>query len=202
MAQHFHLEEFEQWNESSGTGIFSGRGAHGKASDTIRVTFYEQGYKAGWDDAVVASQEDQASISAELAHNLQDLGFTFHEARSHIIHSLEPLLQALVEKLLPELFASTLAQRILEEIASLVNQAADTPIHVVVAPCNRPVLEAALANATCPLVLMEEPSLSAGQVYLRSGRFEKQIDLDSAISTISEALTALSQDTTGAFAHG
>lgn len=202
MAQHFHLEEFEHWIGSSGTGKFSGPGTQGKESDTIRVTFYEQGYKAGWDDAVVASQEDQASIGAELAHNLQDLGFTFHEARSHIIHSLEPLLQALVEKLLPELFANTLAQRILEEVASLIDQAADTPIQVVIAPCNMPVLEPALANATCPLELIEEPSLSPGQVYLRSRRVEKEINLDSAISSISEALTALGQDTTGAFAHG
>ena len=202
MAQLFHLEEFEQWIGNSGIGKFSGSGAQGKESDTIRVTFYEQGYKAGWDDAVVASQQDQANISAELAHNLQDLGFTFHEARSHIIHSIEPLLQALVEKLLPELFAQTLAQRILDEIVSLVDQAADTPIQVVIAPCNLPILEPVLANATCPLELIEEPSLSAGQVYLRSGQIEKQIDLDSAISSISEALTALGQESTGAFAHG
>jgi len=204
MAQLFHLEEFEHQNSQTlSKGFAAGAGASPGDGDSVRVTFYEQGYKAGWDDAAAAAGEDQAKIGAELSHNLQDLGFTFHEARSHVIRSMEPLLLALVEKLLPELFAETFAQRILEEIMPLADKAADAPIQVVIAPSNRASLEPILAAATtCPLELVDEPSLGPGQVFLRSGQLEKQVDLESAISAISDAIAAIGQEASGAFANG
>jgi flagellar M-ring protein FliF len=51
-------------------------------ADAERLAAYEQGYRAGWDDAVRAEAADQARIGAELARNLQEMSFSFHEARS------------------------------------------------------------------------------------------------------------------------
>ena len=199
MAQLLRLEEFAT-DAPSG---FGGTGAGAADSDTQRMASYEQGYQAGYDDAARTASEDQTRISAELSLNLQNLGFTFHEARSHVIQSLEPLLLALVEKLLPELVAKTIGQRILEEIAPLAEMAADTPIQVVIAPSCRAAIEPLLTAASAyPLELINEPSLGVGQVFLRSGKHEKQIDMDSVLAAITDAMAALERENSGAFAHG
>jgi len=113
------------------------------------------------------------------------------------------LMTALVENLLPEIIAKTIGQRVLQEILPLAETAADTPIQVVISPQSRPALEALLIGATThPLEVAEEPSLGPGQVYLRSGAFEKHIDMEAAISKITAAVAALSQQNEEVFANG
>ncbi|MCZ4339947.1 hypothetical protein, partial [Shewanella colwelliana] len=46
------------------------------AIDEARLASYEQGYAAGGDDAVSAQGEEKNQLAADLAHNLQSLGFT------------------------------------------------------------------------------------------------------------------------------
>ncbi len=206
MAQLLRLEEFElddPVNISGGGQFQLGTGVKPDTAEVARIAAYEQGYSAGWDDGSNAAGDDQTRMSTEFSHNLQDLGFTFHEAKSHVIHSLSPLLLALADKLLPELVARTLGQKILEEIIPLAELAAETPIQLVVAPSNRAALEPLLATATaCPLEITEEPTLGPGQVYLRSGKIEKHIDLESVIQTLSDAIATVEQGSQGAFAHG
>jgi flagellar assembly protein FliH len=171
--------------------------------ESVKVSAYEQGYSAGWEDAAQSAESDKSRISTEFAHNLQDLGFTFHEARSHVIRSLHPLLEALVGKLLPELSAQTIGQRIIEEFVPLAETAADTPIQIEVAPGNSEALQPFLdAHSNHPFELREEPSLSPGQVYLRSGSTEKHIDLVGALSNIQSALNALHYTNKEAFSNG
>ena len=153
---------------------------------------YEQGYSAGWDDAIRADEEAQARISAEFARNLQDLGFTFHEARAHVMRAMEPLLIEMVSKFLPAVAAEGLAALVLEEILPLADQAADGPIDLMVPVGLGAKLEALLADhSAIPVRMVEEPSLGEGQVLLRSSKLEKRIDLDEAISKVSDALSAL-----------
>ena len=64
-----------------------------------RLEAYEQGYKAGWDDAATAQADDHTRISAGFARNLQELSFTYHEAKGQILGSLEPLLKEMVTKI-------------------------------------------------------------------------------------------------------
>ncbi len=206
MGLQLQLEEFQNNDASTflkEMGLNPVSGKSNKFDETGGVNLYEQGYKAGWDDSARMADEDQSKFSTEFAHNLQDLGFTFHEARSHVIHSMEPLLNALVEKFIPELMAQTLVPLILQELIPLVEDIADAPIQIVISPSNLIALEPLLTAATtCPLDLSEEPSLGPGQVFLRSGKIEKQIDLDSALATIANAITALGNNSDEAFAHG
>lgn len=150
---------------------------------------YETGYKAGWDDAVNAEEETRARIGAELARNLQDLGFTFHEARSHVIKALEPLLGEMVDTVLPELVTQTIGQTIIEEVLPLAETASDAPIEILLCPNNKPAVEALVTGALpMALTFIEEPSLSEGQVFLRLGTKERKIDLDGALDRIRVAI--------------
>lgn len=204
MAKLFHLEEFEPLALVDSWAPVDEHGAGTPAARKLAgVQSYEQGYQAGWEDAALAATQEQDQFSAEFSHNLQDIGFTFHEARSHVVGSMEGLLNALVDTLLPDVLAKSVGARILEEIIPMAEAAADRPIQIVVSPDNKRLVEPLLAEKTiCPLELVEEPSLGPGQVFLRSGEIGKKIDLDGVIAQVKEAFDALLEDNREAFAHG
>lgn len=159
------------------------------ALEEAKLASYESGYSAGWEDAAAAQSDDQAKIGADLARNLQSLSFTYHEARAHILRAIEPLLEQIVGRLLPDLARETLAPIVLEVLLPLAEKMADTPITLVLNPAARAGVEALLEKATAiPLTLVEEPSLGEGQVYLRLGASETHIDLDRATAEIATAV--------------
>lgn len=172
-------------------------------TEAARLEAYEAGYRAGWDDAARAEAEDQSRIGAEFARNLQDLGFTFHEARAHVMQALEPLLTGMVEKVLPRLVSETIGQTVVEDLMPLASAAAGQPVEVVVSPANRSVVEDMLMRAdTVPFVLVEEPTLAEGQVYLRSGALEREIDFTDTVDRMAAAIGSLFQLNEKAFQHG
>lgn len=159
------------------------------ALEDIRMQAYEQGYTAGWDDAAAAQTDDQTRIKSDFARNLQSLGFTFQEARMHVLRAIQPLLLQIISRLLPEMARETLASIALETLMPLADEMADAPVTVVLNPVSRPAVEALLEQATgLPLVVIEEPSLGEGQVYLRMGDNETRIDLDRATASIANAV--------------
>ncbi len=160
--------------------------------EAVRLAGYEAGYQAGWDDATKADEQQRERIGAEFARNLQDLGFTFHEARSHVMQALEPLLGSMVSKVLPQLVSDTIGQAIVEELLPLAADAADCPIEIVTYPQGKATLEEFLTDSiTVPLSIVEEDTLAEGQVYIRMGNTEKQIDLSGAVQRIGEAIDGL-----------
>lgn len=159
------------------------------ALEEARLAAYEQGYAAGWDDAATAASDELARLKLDLARNLQSLGFTYHEARLHVLRGVEPLLQDIVTRLLPEMARAALAPLVLESLMPLAARMADAPVTLVISPAARAAAES-LIDRSCnlPLTLLEEPSLGEGQAYLRLGDCETRIDLDRAIADITAAL--------------
>jgi len=159
------------------------------AVEDVRLMGYETGYTAGWEDAVEADREDQDRISIELANNLQKLAFTFEEARSHVLRSVQPLVTQLATRLLPDLAQSVLAPVVLDTLMPLIDTMSDAPIRVVLNPASRPAVERLLSQAAgLPLIFEEEATLGEGQVYLRFSEVEYRVDLDQAISDITRAV--------------
>lgn len=157
--------------------------------EEAKLASYDAGYSAGWEDAAAAQTGDQTRIRADLARNLQALSFTFHEARSHVLSGLQPLLEQIVGRLLPELARESLPGIVLDTLMPLAEQLAEAPVTLVLNPAARPAVEALLEAATgMVLKLEEEPSLSEGQVYLRFDRSETLIDLDRATAEITAAV--------------
>lgn len=180
------LEVFETAQEPSEKAIVV---LDALALEDSKLAAYDQGYSAGWEDATTAQSDDQTRMRADLARNLQSLGFTYHEARTHVLRAVEPLLQQVVGRLLPALARESLAPVVLEVLMPLVEKLADAPISLVVNPASRAAVETLLAAATnLPITIVEEPSLSEGQAYLRLGATETHIDLDGATAEISTAM--------------
>lgn len=151
-----------------------------------RLAAFEEGYRAGWDDAAAAQSEEQTQISSDFAGNLRDLAFTFHEARGHVLAGIRPLIEDVVAKLLPEIARQSLPHLVSEELSAMLEQGADKPVRLLVAAGDRAAIEAIVPGEVgFPLQIVEEPSLAQGQVWLRLGERESAIDVSGAVEAIA-----------------
>jgi flagellar assembly protein FliH len=159
------------------------------ALEESKLESYDKGYSAGWDDAVAAQQDDQSKVSAELARNLQSLGFTYHEARMHVLKAIRPLIEELIGPFLPELAKNTLGPNVLEVLMPIADTLADAPIKIVLHPNARLAVERVLQGATgLPLEIVEEETLGVGQVFLRIGESETELNMGRAIEQVRIAV--------------
>jgi flagellar biosynthesis/type III secretory pathway protein FliH len=161
------------------------------AVEEAKVASFEQGYSAGWDDAVAAQQGDQTRIRADLARNLQSLAFTFQDARSHVLQAIRPLILEMVDRLLPEIAREALAPTVLEALTPMADELADAPLTLILNPAVRGQVEELITQATgLPMVIEEESSVPEGQVYIRFGPTETKVDLSQVTADIAIAVRA------------
>ncbi len=183
-----HLEVFDTANAPDGTVQPL---VEATAVEEAKVASFEQGYSAGWDDAIAAQQGDQTRIRADLARNLQSLSFTFQDARSHVLQAIRPLILQMVNRLLPDVAREALAPTVLEAVMPLAEGLADAPLTLVLNPAVRAQVEDLLSQATgLPMVIDEEPTMPEGQVYIRFGAAETKVDLAQVTTDIAIAVRA------------
>lgn len=162
-----------------------------------RLSAFEDGYKAGWDDANKADSDARTRISADLEKNLQELSFTFHEARAHIIGNIAPLLRAMAETVLPTVAQAKFADTILETVNQCLETAGDAPLTLTVNPLDRVTIETVLPeNGPLPVTITEQNSLAQGQVFFKVGAQETVVDMAALLSEISASVDAFLAETT------
>lgn len=168
-----------------------------------RLESFEQGFKAGWDDAIKSQGGEQAKISSEFSRNMQDLSFTYHEAYTNVFKAMEPLLQQVVETVLPTIAHETIGARLVEQLSEMARDQGTQPVQITVAPSNHAMMEKLLQQEFgFPLSVIEEPTLGEGQVYLKFGQTERQIDLDEVLNGISQAVAAFFHENQKEIANG
>lgn len=158
--------------------------------DEGRLAAYEEGYAAGWEDATTAQTDARAEREAEVARHLQALAFGYHEARQHVMRSMEPLLNGITSTLLPRMAQQTLVPLVVETLLPLAEAAADAPIVLRTAPAAQELLEGMLARACpdLPFQIQPDAALTEGQVMLQTERGECRVDLDAAIAAIARLI--------------
>ena len=162
--------------------------------EELRLAAYEDGYGAGWEDATTAQSDARAEREVDAARHLQMLGFGYHEARQHVLKSLEPLLQEMTARLLPELARAALVPVVVETMMPLADRMADAPVTLRVAPEVRDLVDRLLPATAqgIPMRILEDPALSEGQVMIAAptaaGLAEARIDLDAATAAIARAV--------------
>lgn len=171
--------------------------------EEARLAAFETGYTAGWDDAVAAQEAEGAKLRSDIEQNLQELSFSYHEARQHLLTALKPLLVDIAAKLLPAMARSTLAHMVAEQLNPLAESLTSAPISVVANPVSLPHIEEVLADrSSLPLVFVGEPSLGDGQVYLKFAETETRVDLDGVIGLITDAIHTYFSATQQESTHG
>lgn len=178
--------------EDFGTRAFVGtEGAvSASAQEAEKLASFEQGYKAGWDDANKAHSEENHALSADLEANLRDLSFTFHEAKAHVLKGVEPLIREMAARVLPEAAKVSLPGMVGDALQPLLDGAVAAPVVLLCNPGSRSLIEGFIPEEPgFPLELRDDPTLTEGQVFLRFGDREKIVDLSSAIEGINAMIS-------------
>ena len=166
-----------------------------------RLASFEKGYQAGWDDAAKSQAEDQRSVTADLAQNLQDLTFTYEEAYAAVLQSLRPLLEQMVTTVLPTISQQTLAPRLAELLRERVKAHGQQTFEIVTAPGDMTRMEILTqALPEMQIALRQDDTLAVGQLYLSFGDAEEEIDLKSVLDAIEQAVSGFFEENRKAIA--
>jgi len=154
-----------------------------------RLAAFETGYQAGWDDAVKAQAEDARRITADLAQNLQDLSFTYEEAHAAVLQALRPLLTQMTTAVLPRVAQESLGPRLAEMLDEIARDQGRLAVTIAASPDDAPRLAQLLEDrADIGAKLTEDDTLGPGQVSLRFGETEHEIDLAEVLAGIDTAI--------------
>ena len=171
--------------------------------ETELLASFEQGYKAGWDDAIKAKSEERGNLSADLGRNLQDLSFTYNEAYGAMTAALQPLMDQIVQAILPTIAQGTLGAHISEQLKDLAADQVGQGIQILVSTENREtVADLVEQQAGIAAEIVADAELGPGQAYVRFGDKERQIDLDEVLSGIKKAVAGFFHETEKGLKHG
>lgn len=203
MVRSFVPESFDVKPDS----VDEGELADARNMESERLSAFERGYKAGWDDSVNALSAERKAISADFAANLADLAFTYHEARGHVLRQLESLVTDTFAKALPDCAKAALPRLVWDHVNRIAVEAASAPMTILVAPGSQHVFESMLPiDPGFPVTVVEEPTLTEGQVFIRSQKGELAVDQSRAWIEISDAVRQFFEvhehDEEGMRAHG
>ncbi|MCA0870529.1 ABC transporter ATP-binding protein [Seohaeicola saemankumensis] len=161
------------------------------ALEDLQLGAFEEGYSAGWDDAVSAQGKDRLRVGESLSNSLEDLSFTYQEAHSQLTAELDPLFGCLTKKVLPDAMAKTFGQHVVDALKEMAKNQLDQPAVLLVPPGAADLVETALdQDFSMPVELREDPSLDSGQAYIRVGGAERELNSDRLLSTMSELIEA------------
>ncbi|MBO9395430.1 hypothetical protein J7400_01975 [Shimia sp. R9_2] len=157
---------------------------------------FEQGYKAGWDDAINAKSEEHANMSAELERKLQDLSFTYHEAREAIVADMAPTIEKAIMTVLPELARQAIGALAVEQLNEIVRESSETPVVLSAAPdAFQPVIDVMPETPQFPVEVVRDESLGEGQIRFEFAERERLLDMSEVLDTVAEALKAFTHET-------
>ena len=185
------LEDFSQ-----SFSAHTGGGHRDTNSDAELLDSFEQGYKAGWEDAIRAKSEERASVSADLARNIRDLSFTYHEAREAILTEIAPVVEQAITTVLPEISRQSIGMQVMEELSAIIQENADTQVLLTTSPGNyEAVSEILPKDVNFPVDVVRDAGLGDGQIRFQFGNRERQIDLNEVLNTVSRAFEGFTYET-------
>ncbi len=162
-----------------------------EALEDQRLTAFEDGYGAGWEDAVQAQEKSRGQVSMELGKSLEDMYFTYHEAIARMSLSLEPMFQSLIQVVLPEMMERSFALRVTEQLCDMAREHMNQPMQIMVPEGRSEDVEALLPQdlSSKPRVV-EDPALDQGQARLQVGTAAREVDCDAVLASIAQVFEA------------
>lgn len=164
---------------------------HEENYEEEKLKSFEAGYGAGWEDAVKAQKETATQLATDLSQSISDLDFTLHEARGQFGQLIQPILQQIVSKMLPDMAHKTIGLHIVQELQDALTGQVSDQIVIAISPDHKAQLEDLLNECSdIRATVAADALLSPGQAQIRIGEVEREIDLDAVISGINDAVAA------------
>ncbi|MEP3347216.1 MAG: hypothetical protein ABJN34_06745 [Litoreibacter sp.] len=158
-----------------------------ESDEDLRASF-DDGYKCGWQDGAAATERQDLELKEAISVSLQSLNFTYFEAREHAMQSVRPVLQAMVDAVLPELLSQSLGGRLVE----LLGEAADgveSSVSIACAPENVDALKELVADVIkFPITIEGESTLSVSQAILHLDEGQTLLDLGETLDALRNCI--------------
>lgn len=175
----------------------------GERLEAERLESFDKGYANGWEAATAAAETAAEERGQTLDNRLDELAFTFHEARAHVMRELGPLLDAIVRSAVPRILHDTLGTRLTELFTEMAEDAAEGEIHILTAPGEADNVTAALdGRARFPVLVRDDETLAPGSLHVRLGTAERALNLDALETSLTDALAALDTLNKETLSHG
>ncbi len=166
------------------------------ATAEANLEAFEKGYQAGWQDASDALESEQRRISADFSQTLQDMSFTYHEARSKILLAIKPVIDATMTTLIPGVIGASLKAYLIEQIQDLIEKSTENAIEFVVSEKNVEMINSLLhAQNDLPFSVRSEANVGDGQFYLKVNNTERCVDMDALRNGISDSFSSFFNQT-------
>ena len=186
MPQPLRLEVFETADSLDGPALLMP-----EELEDLRLNAYERGYVAGWEDGSQQATGERDQRRAAVERTVEQLAFTYHDARVHVLKALQPLFAAMVETVLPCATRASVVPLALEQLMPLAHATAEAPLVLRVPVGWRADFRAALSGVVLPpLDIVEAEDLAEGQAAFAFGPAETRIDLTHAAEAIGRAIDA------------
>lgn len=156
-----------------------------------KLSSFEAGYQAGWDDSTTANRDAGNQVSADFAQNMAELTITYREAYEALLTDIRPFLTQMVDSVLPVVSHDTLVPRIVELIETEMSQAPIGRVLVSASPDECTLLNSMLASSYTGLDVefREDATLSSGQVRLNfDDQREQELDTTALVSGIQKVV--------------
>ncbi|WP_339640529.1 hypothetical protein [Jannaschia helgolandensis] len=160
------------------------------ASVDHAIDRFDDGYNAGWDDAMAQVEAEQSRVAAQLAERLTGLERDQRAAMTTALMTLEPALRDVFDKLLPSTVERAFLPILLEEVEAVLDAGTEC-LTLVVAPEDAAPVARLLERggiAAERVTVTPEPALSMSQALIRWTGQERQIDLEGVLTALDDAL--------------
>ena len=176
--------------------VFDTTTLSGAPSETLQdaqaeteLATYERGYTAGWEDCARSHTASEGDSEAEFQNALRELSFTYQEAYTAIVKSLEPLFKQVVEVTLPNLAHESLGLTLKEQIMQVARNNAGSALEICCHPSQEARLSALIEDGQAMQTRIKgDATLGEGQITLRFSDEERQIDIEALSDKMKTAV--------------
>ena len=151
---------------------------------------FDDGYNAGWDDAMAQVEAEQTRVAERLAERLVTLEQDQRAATAAALAALEPAMRDIFDKLLPRTAGRAFLPLLIEEVRTALDIAGGK-LALHVAPEEEAAVVRLLERAAIGadrVRVRPEATLSISQALIRWDGQERRIDLEGVLSALDDAL--------------
>ena len=187
MTLHALLEDFA----TSASRPPGGGPSEPALAEEERLAAFDKGYGEGYDDATAAAEAEHRRVGAALAGRLQDLSFTYHEARVAMVREIRDLLAAIGDGVLPAMGREGFGAALAEAVGAEIEARATCPVAVSVAPEAVDLVAPLMPEVQgFEVTLRGDPDLGEGQAVIGFPDGERELDM---APVVERALAALAE---------
>lgn len=167
-----------------------------------KLQVFEEGYSAGWDDAI-AAQAKHTNIATEVfVQNLRDLSFTYQEALTQMSQDLARFMDVLCNILMPKTLDTTFVETVRQQLTDVALESAAGQVEIKCSKARLVLLQENLSeDLPMPVIVSEDQQLDTDEVSLSLGPNEQVCDISSILRETVEKIEAYSDTVTQVKSH-